>query len=175
MACLYDHETWKAHPEEFLPIDRRASVVFACNGAMLVELRATLAAAGIETPTSLMSDGVDVALFSPGDETRGHAPPTEQFDALVSLSTHHHLAKDVEALDDWIDGTRCATVQVIELPEPGSSRWTDDLLVGLDADYRTIGERVIDRICSRGGYRRSESLWFDSRYGHRETLVLDRK
>ena len=34
MACLYDHETWKAHPEEFLPIARRASVVFACNGAM---------------------------------------------------------------------------------------------------------------------------------------------
>jgi len=117
------------------------------------------------------------SLFScyPDEEVKavhGGTAPACEFDALVSLSAHHHLAKDLETLDAWIRATSHAELQVIELPEPGSTRWTPALLRDLEADYQTIGQKVLKRIRALGGYKHRRTMSKDARYGKRETVAL---
>jgi len=93
-------------------------------------------------------------------------------DAYVGLSVWHHLAQDLGTLDAWIRATSHAEFQIIELPEPGSTRWTDELLHDMKADYQTIGPKVLERIRALGGYKHKRTMGKDARYAQRETVAL---
>jgi len=104
---------------------------------------------------------------------QGETPPVcFPYEALVGLSVHHHLGNDLNTLDRWIRATSPARCQIIELPEPASTRWSQQLLADLGSDYDTITEAVLNRIAFKGNYTRRESLGTDPRYGHRETVAL---
>jgi len=92
-------------------------------------------------------------------------------DAFVGLSVWHHLARDTETLDAWIEHTKGAAFQVIELPEPGSTTWTSAFAdeaggLAMCRDY------LLTRLLERGGYKVQRTLYVDSRYVGRETLLL---
>ena len=95
-----------------------------------------------------------------------------EVDAVVGLSVWHHLAADMNAFKWFVDKTCTARIQVVELPEVGSTRWSEKLLQETGQTLETVAAYVLEEIKKAGNYTHTESLGTDPTYGNRETIAM---
>lgn len=99
---------------------------------------------------------------------------TTNYDAYIGLSVWHHLAENLEKLNEWIDLTKHAKFQFIEMPEPGSKTYKQGLIDDTGWDWKNVGEELINYIIANGGYTKSEVLYIDTKYANRKTILLSK-
>ena len=99
---------------------------------------------------------------------------TNKYDAYVGLSVWHHLAENLETLNKWIDLTKHANFQFIEMPETGSKTYKQGLIDDTGWNWENIGEEITQHLMQRGGYTNSEILYVDKKYANRKTILLSK-
>ena len=140
-------------------------IVLAKSGAKMT---------GIENEDSRFALAQALCKVTGKAEVKKELKKTQEHDAYIGLSVWHHLGKSLQDLNDWIDLTKHAKFQFVEMPEPMSKTFKQPLIDDTGWKWENVGEEILQYIIKVGKYTKSEILYVDKKYANRKTILISR-